>query len=80
MFERGLSSDDVASVVSKGETIQEYPDDKPYPFRLVLGWSGTRPIHVVYADNAKDGETVIITVYEPDLRHFEPDFRTRRTP
>jgi hypothetical protein len=31
MFERQISPEDVRSVVESGETIQEYPDDIPYP-------------------------------------------------
>ena len=78
MFQRGLSERDVRQVLQSGEVIQEYPDDQPYPSRLVLGWSGWRPIHVVAADNQDDHEVVVITVYEPDPSHWEPDFRTRR--
>ncbi len=78
MFQRGLSEVDVRLVLESGDVIQEYPDDQPYPSWLVLGWSGSRPIHVVGADNQDDHEVVVITVYEPDPSHWEPDFRTRR--
>jgi len=46
--------------------IEEYPDDTPYPSRLILGWNGTKPLHVVIADNNEDKETIIITAYEPN--------------
>jgi len=62
-----------------GEVLQEYPEDKPYPSRLVLGWCQNRPLHVVYADNSNAGESIIITVYEPDSGIWEPDFRSKRT-
>ncbi len=31
MFERSFSPEEVRSVVENGETIQEYPEDTPYP-------------------------------------------------
>ena len=40
MFERQLSVEDVEAVIDSGETIEDYPDDTPYPSRLVLGWRG----------------------------------------
>ncbi|MFN3477111.1 MAG: DUF4258 domain-containing protein [Candidatus Methylomirabilales bacterium] len=63
-----------------GEVIEEYPNDTPYPSRLVLGWRGARPLHVVVADNPDSQETVVITVYEPDPEQREPDFRRRKKP
>jgi hypothetical protein len=36
MFERNISENEVLSVINKGKTIQDYPDDKPYPSKLVL--------------------------------------------
>jgi hypothetical protein len=77
MFQRHISEDDVRHVVEHGDTIEAYPKDTPYPSRLVLGWCGSRPIHVVAADNAANRETIIITVYEPDPHEWEQDFRRR---
>ena len=54
--------------------MEDYPNDTPYPSRLVLGWSGRRPIHVVVADNVDSGENIVITAYEPDSSEWEPDF------
>ena len=51
MFERHINETDVQYVLVTGKTIESYPDDKPYPSRLVLGWRGSRPLHVVVADN-----------------------------
>ena len=39
----------VQAVLESGEAIAEYPDDTPYASRLVLGWAGPRPLHVVAA-------------------------------
>jgi hypothetical protein len=64
-------------VLENGEAIVEYPDDTPYASRLMLGWAGRRPLHVVAAYNAEDNETIVITVYEPDPAGWSPDFRRK---
>ena len=80
MFQRGISLRDVRAALETGETIETYPDDAPYPSRLVLGWvGGTRALHVVVADNAPANEVIIVTVYEPDLVTWQPGFRRRRS-
>ena len=78
MFERRLSVEEVRLALAGGENIEEYPDDRPYPSRLVLGWCGPRPLHVVVADNATGDELVVITVYEPDAALWSDDLRRRR--
>ena len=37
MFERKVSIEEVRYVLETGEVIEEYPDDTPYPSRLILG-------------------------------------------
>jgi len=78
MFERRFTVENVRWALSAGEIIEEYPSDKPYPSRLVLGWCGSRPIHVVVADDTVDDEFVVITVYEPDPALWSDDLRRRR--
>ena len=78
MAQRQITLDDVRTVLQKGEQIEEYPTAVPYPSGLFLGFSASRPIHVVAADNDDQQETIVITVYEPDPSRWEPDFRTRR--
>ena len=78
MFERGISTNEVREAVETGEVIENYPDDEPYPSRLILGRSGSRPLHVVAAENGIERTTLIVTVYEPDPSMWEPDFRQRR--
>jgi hypothetical protein len=77
MFQRSIAVEDVRAVLAKGNTIIDYPDNQPYPSRLMLGWRGTRPIHVVAADT-EDGETILITVYEPDPELWEPGFERKK--
>lgn len=78
MFQREVSERDVRHVLQSGEVVERYPDAVPYPSRLMLGWAGSRRLHVVAAENKKDRETSVITVYEPDPELWEADFKRRR--
>ena len=78
MFERGITEEDVRHVLETGEVIERYPDDRPYPSRLVLGWRKDRPLHVVVAEQAEADTLIVITVYEPDPTLWEDDFKRRR--
>lgn len=78
MFERGISDDDVREVLANGKEIEDYSLAQPYSSRLLLGWSGARPIHVVVADNKADNEAIIVTVYELDLDRWESGFERRK--
>lgn len=77
---RGLSRSDVFTVLLAGEQIEDYPNDKPFPSALFMGWTTNEPLHVVAAFDSASQWAYIITTYRPDLEHFEPDFKTRRTP
>ena len=37
MFERKISEDDIAIVITSGEVIKGYPDDTPYPSMIIFG-------------------------------------------
>lgn len=78
MLERGISRETVKEVLRNGEIIENYPDDKPYPSGLFLGWIKGEPLHVVAAFDSLTGWCFIITAYKPDLEHFESDYKTRR--
>lgn len=78
MFQRRISEEEVGQVVATGEVIEPYPMDKPFPSRLILGWSGSRPIHVVAADDATAQGTIIVTVYQPDSEEWESGFKRRK--
>jgi len=78
MAERAIATAEVRHALDTGEVVAHYPDDTPYPSRLVLGWIGTRPVHVVAAADTDDQLTVVITVYEPDPELWETGFKTRR--
>ena len=78
MFERRISDENVRQILQSGEMIEDYSDDMPHPGGLILGRRGNRPLHVVMAENKKDNELVVITVYEPDPSQWKPGFRNRK--
>ncbi len=78
MAERGFSPDIIKSVIENGTVIKSYPDDTPYPSRLILGFDGKRPVHVVSAYSSENDTEYVITVYEPDLLKWSDDFTERR--
>ncbi len=78
LAERGISQEAVIEVIIKGEVIEDYPEDRPFPSCLMLGWVEGTPFHVVVSLDEKENTAYIITVYEPSLDKFEPDYKTRR--
>lgn len=77
MFERNITQDDIMYMVAHGQVVEEYPDDSPYPSRLLLGRPSGRPIHIVVAENTDENKLVVVTVYEPDPQKWDSGF-TRR--
>jgi hypothetical protein len=78
MMKREISREMVKQVLLEGEMIEDYPDDKPFPTALFLGWLQGEPFHVVTALDSLSGYCFVITVYRPDSDHFENDYKTRR--
>jgi hypothetical protein len=73
-----LSLHDVFSSALRGEVIEDYPSDRPYPSCLVYGeTSKSEPIHSVWGYNEENQWAVLITVYRPDPRRWI-DWRRRR--
>ena len=64
MFQRNIPTDDIKSVIMKGEIIEEYTADEPCPSALVLGFLGNIPYHVVVAQC--EDHVRIVTVYKPE--------------
>ena len=78
MFERRIAIKKVLSAIKTGETIEYYSSETLEPSRLILGFQGKRPFHVVASENLETNETTIITVYFPDADRWMKDFRSRR--
>lgn len=77
MFQRGIDPAAVARIVAKAEIIFEYPDDKPFPSALLLGFLGKQAIHTVVA-RSDDGDCHLVTVYLPDPAIWDKTFKRRR--
>ena len=77
MFQRGISSESVRAVLENAQVVAEYVDDKPYASALYLALVEQKPLHVLAAKTG-DGETIIITVYQPDPALWTPDFLRRK--
>ena len=78
MFERRVSVRNVSQALQAGETIDDYSAEMPEPSRLILGFQGKRPFHVVTSENPKTKEVTIITVYIPEPGKWDKDFRRRK--
>jgi hypothetical protein len=78
MFERKVSANKVSQALQSGQTIEDYSAEMPEPSRLILGFQGKRPFHVVTSENPEAKETTIITVYIPDPDKWNKDFRSRK--
>jgi Domain of unknown function (DUF4258) len=77
MFERKISGKNVRQALEAGEVIEDYSDEMPEPSRLILGYQGKRPFHVVMSENAEN-EVAVVTVYVPDADKWKKDFRSRK--
>jgi hypothetical protein len=78
MFERQIDEEAVNKILTDGKIIEEYLDDKPYPSKLILGFVDNRPIHIVAAENIKEQQIIVITVYEPNRILWDDTFERRR--
>ena len=78
MYARQIRTEQVRAVVDGGSLVADYPDDRPYPSQLVLGFDGKRPLHVVFAYDESSFVGYVVTAYEPSPQLWEPDFKTRK--
>lgn len=78
MFERRVAARKVVQALQTGETIEDYSSEMPEPSRLILGFQGKRPFHVVTSESHTVNETTIITVYIPDSGKWNSDFKSRK--
>lgn len=78
MYERNVLVKNVLLALQTGEMIEDYSSETPEPSRLILGFQGKRPFHVVTSENQSLNETTIITVYLPDPQKWTKDFRNRK--
>ena len=74
--QRMITQSEVGIVVTKGELIEDYPNDPRGHSCLMLGFGeASRPVHVVCSP--KDEYLAIITAYLPDPAQWSEDFKRR---
>jgi hypothetical protein len=75
--ERMITIQEVRSVLEQGEVIEDYPEDARGHSCLMLGFGAAgRLVHVVCAP--KEEYLAIITVYIPNDKQWNADWKTRR--
>ena len=79
MFERKIPARKVRQALDAGETIEDYSSEMPEPSRLILGFQGRRPFHVLTSEDPEAKEINIITVYIADPGKWNKEFRNRRS-
>jgi len=79
MFERKVSLSNVLQALRSGETIEDYSAEMPEPGRLLLGFQGKHPFHMVTSENPETNEITVVTVYIPDPKKWDKDFKGRRS-
>jgi len=78
MFQRDIMVEEVKFILHNGVAITEYPDNKPYPSKLLYAVCNSKPLHVVCSENYEENTIIIITAYEPSPDIWENDFVTRK--
>lgn len=79
MMQRDITFNVMDEIIDNLDIIKEYPEDKPFPSYLALGFTKkNRPIHIVFSITEKEKIIYIISVYEPDKEKWEQDFKRRK--
>jgi len=75
-----FSRQEVERALTSCDIIEDYPVQmRPLPDCLVLGWLVERqPMHAVVAIDEPNDRIFVVTVYRPDLKRWENDYRTRK--
>ena len=77
MCERKISIENIRKIIESGDVIEDYSLEMPDPSRLILGYQGNKPVHVVVSENKISNEIIIVTVYSPDPTRWKKDHRSR---
>jgi hypothetical protein len=78
MFERRILEKNIRRALETGEVIEDYSSEMIDPGRLILGYQGKHPFHLVVSENRETNDVTVITVYIPDPNIWKKDYRTRR--
>ena len=73
-----IREEEVFETIMKGEVVEGYENDKPYPSMLISGTTDNeRHLHVVCAYSVEDDLAIVVTVYQPDPNLWI-DYRRRK--
>lgn len=75
MIKRSIDRHEIEDVITKGEVIEEYPDDKYSQSCLIYGM--TKKGKSLHVQVSLPPTVIIITVYEPDSSEWI-DYKIRR--
>jgi len=78
MFERSIKKDDIINVIKDDRIIMDYPDDKPFPSKLIIGYIDEMPIHVVLGVNLAEKIAIVITTYVPSDDIWDDEYTRRK--
>ena len=75
-----VSASEVEIALERAEVIEDYPHLHRYlPDCLILAFTlSNEPIHCVIALNEPQDYILIVTVYQPDTKEWDNDWKTRR--
>ncbi len=75
--EREIDISSVIVALTKGEIIEDYPEDSRGHSCLVLGHCERRPLHIVCGSH--EDELVIVTVYIPEFAKWIDNKKRKRS-
>jgi hypothetical protein len=78
MFEREISASKVRKALEAADVIEDYSSEMLEPSRLMIGFQGKRPFHVVTSENPAADQITVVTVYIPDANKWKKDARSRK--
>lgn len=75
-----ISIEELEVALFNCEVIEDYPEDPRGPSFLTLGFSKSRPIHLVCAIREDPDELLLITIYDPSKNPdaWTGDYRKRK--
>jgi hypothetical protein len=79
MFERRISVKNLRQALLNGEVIEDYSAEMTAPGKLILGYQGVRPFHVVVSEGIGTQAAFVITAYIPSQEKWKRDSRRRRS-
>lgn len=78
MGEREIKWEEVENVILNGKIIEEYPEDKPYPSCLILGYVKEKiPLYVQCAVSPELVHIITVHWLDPE-KWFDPETRRER--